>query len=172
MKTITCSTCNKKHKRPPSKLGGKMYCNNACRWNERIVWIGWIIQNRGLRPAQMALHIGLPDDTMRTWIHYINKMLVGYTVITHPKGPVKMVKPDKVKNERKPYACRAKRPEKPKPIPLAQNNTIRLKSPNLESLGNRAPLPGSKPIYIAENNRVVTEVIPTYRGYILKHEKY
>lgn len=176
---LICHTCGEAITRQQSKSGKftKNFCNERCMWNNRIRWIGYLVANySAMKPKSIATHIGIPVNTFRTWVFCMNKMLLGYTKVVFSKGPERIndgltnsQRSEKRQRERLGLKPIPPRPEKPKPIPLTQNNTIRLKSPNLESLGNRAPLPGNKPIYIAENDRVVTEVVPTYRGYILKH---
>jgi hypothetical protein len=69
-----------------------------CLSDEKIRWVGYLVANFKTHTVkQLAEYIGLPPATLRTWICRINPELAGYIRIAFAKGPVKQVRPPKVK---------------------------------------------------------------------------
>ena len=115
---VNCTTCNKKIKLRPCRVGQfkKNYCDNDCRTGEKYSWAGYLLANmQTMTGSEMAAHIGLPKNTLRTWVFRINQDLPAKMRIRLTKRTCKHMDPIKVG-----------RAKKVKPIKVIKQKTIKM----------------------------------------------
>ena len=183
MPTLHCDTCNKEIYRQPCKAAKyeKNFCNVICQAGNTTSWIGFLLDNyKTMSRRQMAEHIGIPLNTLRSWIFRINRM-GGVHIPYENKCRPKKEKTKKVKKEKPPKVIKVKTPKevkvkvvKPKSEPKNRSTMRRPTKPeikimptkNVDFTRKKSVRVSSKTTVLADINEPDEVVIARY------YEKY